>query len=77
VTGAENIPAWGGAILAGNHLSVVDSVWAACQLSGQEYVRMFASDRKAELAGTPPAPESMIMGQSGRYLPVSTHDHES
>jgi 1-acyl-sn-glycerol-3-phosphate acyltransferase len=94
VTGAENIPESGGAILAANHLSAADSVflplmvsrpgvgWLALksglpvipvalsgqppakarrqiadqvmaaiqQLSGQEYVDMFASDRKAELA---------------------------
>ncbi len=53
VTGAENIPASGGAILATNHLSVA----AIQRLSGQEYVPMFASDRKAELAATArPAP---------------------
>jgi 1-acyl-sn-glycerol-3-phosphate acyltransferase len=35
---------------------IADQVMAAIQeLSGQEYVPMFASDRKAELA-TPPAP---------------------
>src|SRR5204862_477001 len=86
MTGAEHIPRAGGAIVASNHLSIVDSVFlpfmldrpmtfgayrdlgppakarraitddvmkAIQALSGQEYVPMYASDRKAELNGGP------------------------
>ena len=75
VVGLDNVPGEGAAILASNHLSIIDSVYlpfvlprpvvfpakarreigdrvmaAIRELSGQEYVHMYASDRKAELA---------------------------